>query len=123
MSDWTPAQARYDRYATLVTTTRGDEGGCTIHFVPTRHGVAGRVWVGDGGALVEIVLRRPSNSGATYQGHVAAVPGGWAGYDPSGVQVTAVHTNYIDAEAPLLRLRTRTRSTGQYPWPRYLLAA
>jgi len=84
-----------------------------VHFVPTRHGTLARTWIGDCG---EIALLRPSNTAATYQGTVRAVRGGWVALDPDGAQITGVCRNYIDAEAPLLRLRTGHRSHAKLPW-------
>lgn len=116
---WTPAQAGYWPRDTRITTTRDDGQGCPVHFVDTRHGIVARTFVGD---CMEIVLWRPANTHPTYQGHVELVTvdgvRGWVGFDPHGRRVTAVHPNYLWAEAPLLRLRTGRPSRADLPWDR-----
>jgi hypothetical protein len=116
---WTTRQAGYHAEVTEFTTTRGGGEGLPQHFVLTRHGVLARTWVGPG--LAEVTLRRPRHAHGTYQGHVAMVPGGWAGYNHNGQPVTAICRDYLDAEAPLLRLRTGHTATGKYRWPAWML--
>lgn len=113
--NWTARQARYDA-ATLTVDT--PEYGLTRHYVTTLHGTVARTWCSTDYA--EVALWRPTNRGATYQGHVAAVPGGWQAFDTNRQPVSAVHADYLDAEAPLLLRRTRRRSRAAYTWPRHL---
>jgi hypothetical protein len=117
--DWTPAQAGYRPETQVVTSTHPETPeapGFVQHYVLTRHGIVARTWAGTD--LVEIVLRRPSHAGGTYQGFVQQVAGGWAGFDgDTREQVTQVHQDYLAAEAPLLRRRTGRRTHGTYRWP------
>lgn len=117
---WTPAQAGYWACDTRIATTRGDGEGLPVHFLDTRPGVMGRIFVGD---VMEIVLWRPPNTHPTFQGWVELVDTaegrGWVGFDPTGQPVTEAHPNYVQAEAPLLRLHTGRRSRSDLPWDRY----
>jgi hypothetical protein len=121
--DWTPAQAGYRPDSQVVTTTRPETPeapGLVQHYVLTRHGIIARTWIGPD--LAEIVLRRPTHVAGTYQGFVQAVPGGWAAFGSGAAeQISRVYTDYLDAEAVLLRLRTGRRATGEYRWPRGLM--
>lgn len=113
---WTVRQAGYELADTVVAAS--PSGAFVQHFVPTRHGLVGRTWIGPD--YVQVVLRRPRNQGATYQGSVRAVADGWQAYDDftgDPAPVGAVHTDYLDAEAVLLRRRTGHRSTADYSWP------
>lgn len=114
-STWTARQARYDGASLIVTTTRGDEGGSPVHFWLNRHGAAARTWVSTGYA--EVVLWRRGNKRPTYQGSVIGTRDGWRVETPDGTVLGTFATSYADAEAQLLRLRTRRQSMSSYSWP------
>lgn len=116
---WTARQAGYD-HARAVDLTTGDRasGGLPQQLVPTRHGHVARTWLG--GTLTEVALLRPRRAGATYQGTVHGVVGGWVAYSADGRRTSTVRHDYEDAEATLLVLRTGHRSQTRYPW--HLLA-
>lgn len=119
---WTARQARYDTNATVIGSTRS--GGLTVHYLPTLHGILARCWVGDD--LTEVALLRRGNLHATFQGTVTAIPGGWRAKDANGnvvVELVGPCVKYVDAEAPLLRLRNGVRSFGEYAWPVHLVRA
>ena len=110
---WTARQAGYKGRTTLHVPL---PDGTARQYVRTRHGLVARTWVGLG--LAEVVLKRPRNKHATYQGSVRIVPGGWQAYDDGGdrpVPVGPVCTDYLDAEAQLLPRRTGRRASGRYP--------
>jgi hypothetical protein len=113
---WSVRQAGYQLRSTQLGAS--EHGSFVQHFVVTRHGVVARTWIGPD--FVQIVLRRPANSGGTYQGSVRAVPGGWQAFDDftgAAQPVGPVYADYLDAEAPLLRRRTGHRATSAYGWP------
>jgi hypothetical protein len=115
---WSPQQAGYDAATMVVTTTRPDTPetpGLPVDFIRTRHGTVARVWLGHD--LTEVTIRRPRNVRPTFQGTVRRISGGWSGFDPDGQQVTGIHANYLDAEAPMLLLRTGRRAASTFPWP------
>lgn len=115
---WSPRQAGYQVDSMVVTTTRPDtpaSPGLPVDFVRTRHGAVARVWIG--ADLTEVTMRRPRNVRPTFQGTVRRMSGGWAGFDPDGQQITGIYANYLDAEAPMLLLRTGRRSASTFPWP------
>lgn len=113
---WTPRQAGYLPETTVVTTT--EAGGLVRHYVRTRHGTVARTWMGT--AVTEVILRRPAHRRGTYQGSVHCVAGGWQAVDDSRthqVPVGPVCTDYLDAEALLLRRRTGQVARVTYRWP------
>jgi hypothetical protein len=107
----TATKARYERETQLVTTSRS--GGLPVHYVMTRHGAVARTWMP---GCTEVVLWRPRSQHPTYQGSVAHVGLAWVATDPHGT-VVATASDYLDAEAALLPLRTGTRSRAGYAWP------
>lgn len=115
---WTARQARYDTWATVLGVSAG--GGLPVHYVPTRHGLVARTWMGHD--LVSVVLLRRGNAGATFQGTLQLVRGGWMVVDSRDNHIGTFGGDFLDAEAALLRLRTGVRSVCDYPWPRHLLA-
>lgn len=120
---WSPAQAGYQAHTLAVTTSHPETPeipGLVLHYQLTRHGAVARTWCGPD--LVEVVLRRRGQVRGTYQGTVRAVAGGWQAHTPRGDLLGAVHTNYLDAEAPLLRERTGVVAAGTYRWPFTMLA-
>lgn len=108
----TAKQAGYERKTQLVTTSR--PGAFPVHFVMTRHGAVARTWIPGYGT--EIALWRPRNLHPQYQGTVTRGEGGWVATDPHGRQIASA-VDYIDAEAALLPLHTRTRSHAEHEWP------
>lgn len=113
---WTPAQAGY-RHDTLSSgSVKG--GGLVREFILCRHGIVARTWMSP--TFVEVALRRPSQTGGTYQGSVELTREGWTSFDPAG-EVVARGVDYVEAEAPLLRVRTGQRAAIRYDWPRELV--
>lgn len=119
MSQWTAKQARYQ------PTTLHIDGGpdrLTRHYTLTRHGAVARTFVGAGSLIVEVVLWRRRNRHPQYQGSVRRSTDGtgYTSYDATGREI-ATAADYINAEAPLLPLRTRHRSRAAYTWPSEIL--
>lgn len=107
---YTAAAARYERGTQVVTTSQPMGFGHVRHWVLTRHGVVSRSFVGDRQFEVTVALLRPSNKHPQWQGTIVRVGFLYQASDPTG-WVVAVERDYLDAEAALLPLRTRTRSS------------
>lgn len=110
---WSAAQARYDTLATAQGTSPA--GGLPVQYVPTRHGLVARCW--GHYTYVEVALLRRRNTGATFQGSIELVRGGWRVTDATGAVLATFTGDYLDAEAQLLRRRTGVRSQVDYGWP------
>lgn len=115
---WTARQARYNGPAMVCALSEG--GGLPVQFTPSRHGIVARCWLGPD--YTEVVLLRRTNTAGTFQGTVELVRGGWKVTDARGNGLGTASGDYLDAEAPLLRLRTGVRSTTRHRWPHRLVA-
>lgn len=86
------------------------------HYVMTRHGAVARAFL-PGPLMVNVALWRPRNQHPQFQGTITRLPDGrYQAVDPDNRPVS-VADNYLDVEAALLPLRTRTRSYGSGTWP------
>jgi hypothetical protein len=115
---WTARQARYNGHAMVCDVSEG--GALPVQYAPTRHGIVARCWLGPD--YIQVALLRRGNTASTFQGTVELAHGGWKVTDARGNSLGAFTGDYLDAEAPLLRLRTGVRSATHYRWPRHLLA-
>lgn len=118
---WT---AKLARYQTETMTVGREPFRITKHYVLTRHGLVARAFM-PAPLYVTVALLRRNRVHPQYQGtithdgecYVATTP---EGADGTPGEETARTANYIDAEAALLVLKTKTRSHMEWHFPRAL---